>query len=89
MDRGLLGNERATEATIKTGFQFGVFDEKEAEPVQKESPKYSIDLKQLNDEELTALERIMMKGRVPTAGSGIDAAEEKPSDETCPKTSKK
>jgi hypothetical protein len=88
MERGFKGNGRAAQAAMKTGMQI-VFDEKEAEPVQKESPKYSIDLKQLNDEELTALERIMMKGRVPTAGSGIDAAEEKPSDETCPKTSKK
>jgi hypothetical protein len=88
MDRGLIGNERAVEAAIKTGMQFGVFDEKEAEPVRKESPKYSIDLKKLSEESLNALERIMIEG-APTAGSGIDAAEEKPSDETCPKSSRK
>jgi inactivated superfamily I helicase len=88
MDSGLKGNDGAAQAAIKMGMLFGAFDEKEAEPVQKESPKYSVDVKKLNDEELRALERIMIKAGT-TAGSGIDAAEEKPSDETCPKTSKK
>jgi hypothetical protein len=88
MERGFKGNGRAAQAAMKTGMQI-VFDEKEAEPVRKESPKWSVDLKKLNDEELAALAHIMTKGGVPTAGSGIDAADEKPSDETCPKTSKK
>jgi hypothetical protein len=86
MDRGLKGNERAAQAVFKMGMQLGLFDEKEAEPAPEE--RYCIDVKKLNDQELDALEHIMMKAGT-TAGSGIDAVEEKPSDETCPKTSKK
>jgi hypothetical protein len=53
MDRGLLGNEHATDATLKTGFQLGIFDEKEAEPVW--------DFSSLTDDELETFFQLRLK----------------------------